>query len=234
MSNPIAARLAAIQSQINTIAQRCGRNPQHITLMPVSKTIAPDHIRHAIAAGYPLLGENKVQEIQSKAAALADMPHQVHLIGHLQTNKVKDVIGRVSCVQSVDSLKLAEKLQQRLAFVDSELDILIQVNTSGEASKSGIAPEQALNLIEQILPLERLHIKGFMTIGANSDDEQAIRACFRRLRDIQQSAQERYGAHSDFAVLSMGMSGDMAIAIEEGSTLLRIGSAIFGARDYSH
>lgn len=233
MSSLIAAKLAAVQQQIQEIAAHCDRNPQSITLMPVSKTVAPETIREAIAAGYPLLGENKVQEIQSKAGALADMPHQVHLIGHLQTNKVKDVIGLVSCVQSVDSLKLAKKLQQRLEFVDSHLDILIQVNTSGEDSKSGIAPEQALDLIDAVCAFERLSIKGLMTIGANTDNEEVIRACFRQLRQLQIAAQHKYGAYSDFAVLSMGMSADMKIAIEEGSTLLRVGSAIFGARDYA-
>ena len=195
MSSLIAAKLAAVQQQIQEIAAHCDRNPQSITLMPVSKTVAPETIREAIAAGYPLLGENKVQEIQSKAAALADMPHQVHLIGHLQTNKV-----------------------------DSRLDILIQVNTSGEDSKNGIAPEQALDLIDAVCAFERLSIKGLMTIGANTDNEEAIRACFRQLRQLQIDAQHKYGAYSDFAVLSMGMSADMKIAIEEGSTFYSVSS----------
>lgn len=231
MPNTITERLNTIQNQINQIALNCGRNPQDITLMPVSKTIAPEQIREALSAGYTMLGENKVQEIQQKAPSLADIPHQVHLIGHLQTNKVKDIIGLVSCVQSVDSLKLAEKLEQRLTFCEQSLDILIQVNTSGESSKTGIAPEQALALIAAIAPFEHLRIKGLMTIATNTSEESAIRHCFRQLRKLQQQAQDQYGNISNFSVLSMGMSADMAIAIEEGSTLLRIGSAIFGARN---
>ncbi len=228
----IELNLEYIQKQIAASAERAGRKVEEITLMPVTKTVAVEAIREAITAGFPLIGENKVQEIKQKHEGLSDLAHQVHLIGHLQTNKVKEVIGLVDCVQSVDSLKLAKKLQQRLEFVDATLDILVQVNTSGETSKSGVAPEDAEALIAEITQMERLNLKGLMTIGANTTDREIVRTSFRDLAQIREIVRQRFSDKATFDVLSMGMSGDMDIAIEEGATLIRVGSAIFGARQY--
>ncbi|MBV7434413.1 YggS family pyridoxal phosphate-dependent enzyme [Cardiobacteriaceae bacterium TAE3-ERU3] len=231
--NAIARNVAQVLSEIEAACTQAGRDPSEVRLMLVTKTKPAEMIREALATGQTLIGENKVQEINAKYDALADITHETHMIGHLQTNKVKDVIGLASCIQSLDRIKLAHKLQDRLEFEDRTINALIQVNTSGEASKFGVAPEDALSLIEETLSCDRIHIRGLMTIGANTDDEAQIRACFRLLRQIQQQARQHFGDKSDFAELSMGMSGDMALAIAEGSTMVRVGSAIFGARDYS-
>lgn len=227
----VRENLVQLQAEIARVARVCGRDPAEITLMPVTKTQPPEAIREAIACGYGLIGENRVQEIRAKEAALADMPHQVHLIGQLQTNKVKEVIGRVSCVQSLDREKLALKLQERLEFVDQHLDVLIQVNTSGEVSKSGVSPEAVMALIENVLSLDRLRIRGLMTIGTLTDEEAEIRRCFRQLVGIQREAQARFADKANFDVLSMGMSGDWPLAVAEGATLIRVGGAIFGSRN---
>lgn len=231
--NAIARNVAQVLNDIETACTQVERDPNTVRLMLVTKTKPAEMIREALATGQTLIGENKVQEINAKYDALADITHETHMIGHLQTNKVKDVIGKASCVQSLDRIKLAHKLQDRLEFEDSTIDALIQVNTSGEPSKFGVAPDEAMNLIEEALSCDRIRVRGLMTIGANTDDKAQVRACFSLLRHIQQQAQQRFADKSDFAELSMGMSGDMPLAIAEGSTMVRVGSAIFGARDYS-
>lgn len=228
--NAIARNIAQVLSEIEAACIQVGRDPDEVRLMLVTKTKPAEMIRTALATGQTLIGENKVQEINAKYDALADIAHETHMIGHLQTNKIKDVIGQASCIQSLDRIKLARKLQDRLEFEDCTIHALIQVNTSGEASKFGATPDDALGLIEEVLSCDRIRVRGLMTIGANTDDEAQIRACFRLLRRIQQQAQQRFGDKSDFAELSMGMSGDMALAIEEGSTMVRVGRAIFGIR----
>lgn len=230
--NAIARNVAQVLSEIEATCIQVGRDPDEVRLMLVTKTKPAEMIRKALATGQTLIGENKVQEINAKYDALADIAHETHMIGHLQTNKIKDVVGQASCIQSLDRIKLARKLQDRLEFEDRTINALIQVNTSGEASKFGVTPDDVLGLIEEVLSCDRIHVRGLMTIGANTDDEAQIRACFRLLCQIQQQAQQRFGDKSDFAELSMGMSGDMALAIAEGSTMVRVGSAIFGAREY--
>ncbi|UJF25117.1 YggS family pyridoxal phosphate-dependent enzyme [Suttonella sp. R2A3] len=230
MTNPIHNSIARVLEQISGACEQAERSPEDVRLMMVTKTVEAARIREALASGQTLIGENKVQEINAKYDALADVAHDTHLIGHLQTNKIKDVIAQVSCIQSLDRVKLAHKLEQRLEFEDRTIDVLVQVNTSGEASKFGVAPEDTLALIEETLHCERIRIRGLMTIGANTTDESRIRACFRSLREIQAQARDRFADRAQFDELSMGMSGDMALAIAEGSTLVRVGSAIFGAR----
>lgn len=225
-------KLADIQKEVNATALACGRDPKAITIMPVTKMVDSERILQVLKAGYTLIGENRVQEIQAKAAALALTAHETHLIGHLQTNKVKDVIGLVNCIESLDSLKLARKLQDRLETVDRQINVYIEVNTSGEKAKSGIPLDMAIPLIEAVIPMDRLHIKGLMTIAAHSEVEAEVRACFKSLVQLQSEARDLFSDKASFDVLSMGMSSDWKWAIEEGSTLLRIGSAIFGARDY--
>ena len=230
--NVIARNVAQVLSEIEAACTQAGRSSNDVRLMLVTKTKPADMIREALATGQTLIGENKVQEINAKYDALADIAHETHMIGHLQTNKVKDVIGQASCIQSLDRIKLAHKLQDRLEFEDRTIDALIQVNTSGEASKFGVAPDDAPTLIAEALACDRIRVRGLMTIGANTDDEAQVRACFRLLRHIQDQAQQRFADKSNFAELSMGMSGDMALAIAEGSTMVRVGSAIFGEREY--
>jgi pyridoxal phosphate enzyme, yggS family len=164
---------------------------------------------------------------------LKDSPHINHFIGHLQTNKIKDILKcEVDCVQSVDRYDLAEKLNQKLALQGKSIDVLIQVNTSGEESKFGIAPSQAIDLVKQVAQLPFLKIKGLMTIGLFSSEEEKVRKCFKILKKIQQQVIDLQIPNVEMKELSMGMSGDLEAAIEEGATIIRVGTAIFGQRIY--
>ncbi|WP_072281427.1 YggS family pyridoxal phosphate-dependent enzyme [Rappaport israeli] len=229
--NEIAQRIATVRAQIERATEQAGREVGAVSLMLVTKTVEAKRIIQALECGEHLIGENKVQELQDKQARLEGQRYEAHLIGHLQTNKVKEVIGYAQCIQSLDRLKLADKLQQRLEFEDKTIEALVQVNTSAEASKFGVAPDKALALIGQLRDYERINIRGLMTIATYTEDEREIRRCFQLLKTLQQKAQQRYGDYGDFKTLSMGMSKDMKIAIEEGSTIVRLGRAIFGARD---
>lgn len=226
----IAEQIQAVRRRMESACLRAGRNPDSVQLMLVTKTVSCANIRSALACGETLLGENKVQEAWPKAQELSDTAARWHFIGHLQTNKVKDVLKFAACVQSVDRLELAQKLSQRLSQMERELPILIQVNTSYEASKSGVEPAAAVDLIQRVAELPGLKIQGLMTIGLLSEHEQAVRDCFRRLRELQFQARALELPNTSWDVLSMGMSGDFEWAIEEGATLIRVGSLIFGAR----
>lgn len=226
----IAEQIQTVRTRMRAACLRSGRSPEAVQLMLVTKTIAPAQIQLALACGETLLGENKVQEALPKAESLQSGSAQWHFIGHLQTNKVKDVLKFAACVQSVDRLELAQKLSQRLAQTGRELPILIQVNTSYEPSKFGVAPEQALELILRVAELPGLQIQGLMTIGLFSDQEQPVRDCFKRLCALQAQARALALPNATWDQLSMGMSGDFEWAIEEGATLIRVGSLIFGAR----
>lgn len=226
----MAQRLAAVQHRIRQACVRAGRPEDSVTLLPVSKTFAADAVREAHALGLSRFGENKTQEIRQKAAELDALGVRWVMIGHLQTNKAKDVARDVAEVQSLDRVELADALQTRLAAAGRTLDVLVQVKTSPEPSKFGLPPEALggfLAHLAQACPA--LHVQGLMTMATNTDDEAAVRACFRRLRELRDT-------HRSDAVpltrLSMGMSGDFELAIAEGSTEVRIGSAIFGARHY--
>ncbi|PIQ25092.1 YggS family pyridoxal phosphate-dependent enzyme [bacterium (Candidatus Blackallbacteria) CG17_big_fil_post_rev_8_21_14_2_50_48_46] len=226
----IAENIQAVRARMQAACERVGRAPDAVQLMLVTKTVAVERIRAALACGEFLLGENKVQEALPKAEALHESPAIWHFIGHLQTNKVKDVLRFARLVQSVDRLDLAQKLNQRLAAENRKLEILIQVNTSYEESKFGVAPDQALELIQRVAELPHLQIRGLMTIGLFSEQEAPVRDCFKRLRNLQAEAQILNLPGTDWETLSMGMSGDFEWAIEEGATLVRVGSRIFGAR----
>ena len=226
----IAGNIADLQREIGDLSLACGRDPQTVTLMAVTKTVSPQRILEAIDAGITLIGENKVQEIQAKQQALAAATYRTHLIGHLQSNKVKEVITLVDCIESVDREKLAHKLQDRLDVTDRTMEVYVQVNTSGVMSQFGVAPEKTMALIREIVAMDRLHLKGLMTIATHSADEALVRGCFRRLVVLQARARDRFCDRASFDVLSMGMSGDWRLAVVEGATLVRVGSAIFGAR----
>ena len=226
----VAENIANLRREIGDVSSACERDPQSVTLMAVTKTVSPERIGEAFAAGLTLIGENRVQEIKAKRQALAAVVHRTHLIGHLQSNKIRDIIGLVDCIESLDHEKLAQKLQSRLEFIDRTIDVYVQVNTSGEASKSGVAPEEAMALIREVVAMDRLRLKGLMTIARHSADAVLVRGCFRRLVALQQRARDRFSDRASFDVLSMGMSGDWRLAIAEGATLIRVGSAIFGAR----
>lgn len=229
----MAGRLARIQQRIREACERAGRRPDSVTLLPVSKTFGEDALREAMALGLTRFGENKTQEIRQKAVALAGHELKWVLIGHLQTNKAKDAARDAAEVQSLDRVELAEALHRRLQNEGRTLDVLVQVKTSPEPSKYGMAPEDVAPFLRRIAAdFPTLHVRGLMTLAVNSPDPAQVRACFRALRELRDRlAQERIAGVS-LDRLSMGMSGDFELAIEEGSTEVRIGSAIFGARSY--
>lgn len=240
-SNPAAAQansiddfkqnLASVRSRIDAAARKAGRDPASIRLLPVSKTVPEDRLRMAIAAGMDFLGENKVQEVARKAELLADIPGlKFSVIGSLQTNKAKFVAKYADEFQALDSIRQAEALQRRLEVEDRQLDVFVQVNTSDEENKSGLAPDGVREFVNQLPQFDRLHVKGLMTLALFSDDSEAVRACFVRLRELRDTLRESAPAGMTIEELSMGMSGDFELAIAEGATVVRVGQGIFGAR----
>jgi pyridoxal phosphate enzyme (YggS family) len=233
MKDTIADRLQAIRQRVERACTAYNRDPATLRLLLATKTVSAERIKEALQAGHSLIGENKVQEIKDKHAALADMPHEMHFIGHLQSNKIKDIVRYgVSCLQSLDRAELAEQLHRRLKDAGQTLDVLIQVNTSGEASKFGVAPEHCIELVRQVAQYPTLRIKGLMTIGLFSAEAEKVRPCFRRLRQLRDEVQGLNLAGVDARELSMGMSNDLETAIAEGATIVRVGTAVFGERSY--
>ena len=218
--------------RIKAACKKAGRDPKEVQLLLATKTVEPERILQAFSYGCTLIGENKVQELRDKYEALSAVPHTTHFIGHLQSNKIKEVIQYAQCIQSIDNLNTAQKLEQRLEREGRNIDILVQVNTSAEESKFGCEPEDAENLVKAIAVLPHINIRGFMTIGLFSGEEDKVRACFRCLKQVQKRVTDMKLPNVSTAVLSMGMSGDLEAAIEEGSTMLRIGTAVFGERQY--
>lgn len=223
----LAANLAEVRARIDAACHAVGRDPSEVSLLPVSKTFGPDVVRAATVLGLRRFGENKVQEIRSKAASLADLPIEWVVIGHLQTNKAKDVARLVSEVQSLDRLDLAEALHRRLAMEGRSIDVLVEVKTSPEDRKQGVAPDELPVLLDALPAFDTLRVRGLMTMAVQSENPEEVRACFRRLRELRE-AEERRG-HA-LPRLSMGMSGDFPLAIAEGATDIRVGTAIFGVR----
>lgn len=231
MSEQILKNIAVIKERIAHACKENGRNPNEVKLLLATKTVSAEHIKMALQAGHTLIAENKIQELKEKYDALQKIPHTNHFIGHLQTNKIKDLLKyNVSCIQSLDRLDLAEKLHQRLLSENKTIEVLIQVNTSYEESKFGVSPEQVIELVKQVATLETLKIKGLMTIGLLSAEPEQVRKCFRVLKAIQTQITALKIPHVSMQELSMGMSGDLEIAIAEGATIVRVGTAIFGKR----
>lgn len=228
----ILKNLEFIQNRIISACEKANRNPKEVQLLLATKTVPASRIQIAIEAGFSLIGENKVQELKEKYEDLKIFNHQTHFIGHLQTNKIKDVIRYADCIQSVDRLDLATKLNQRLQKENRVMDIFVQVNTSYEESKFGVLPENTIQFIKDIAQLENLKIKGLMTIGLLSTDPENSRKCFRLLKKIQSKIRELELLDRSVNELSMGMSGDLEVAIEEGATMIRVGTAVFGMRQY--
>ena len=233
VEDTMAGRLARIQQRIADACARAGRAPGSVVLLPVSKTFDVDAIREAMALGLNRFGENKTQEIRQKAAALAGQGLEWVLIGHLQTNKSKDAARDATEVQSLDRPDLAEALHRRLLNEGRTLDVLVQVKTSTEPSKFGMAAEDVPAFLRRIATeFPTLKVKGLMTLAVNSPDPEAVRACFSALSQLRDRLRDEDIAGISLDRLSMGMSGDFELAIEEGSTEVRIGTAIFGARTY--
>ncbi len=226
----IAANLTAVQGRIAAAAARAGRDPAAVRLVLVTKTVPPERVAEAIAAGARDLGENKVQEGLRKAEALAGQPVRWSMIGHLQSNKARDVLRFAHEVQSVDRLSLAAALERRLQQEGRGLDVLVQVNTSAEASKFGLAPGEVPAFLRDLTAFPALRPRGFMTLATFTPEEAEVRRCFRVLRSIRDRAVQEAPQGPALAQLSMGMSGDFEWAVEEGATIVRVGQAVFGAR----
>lgn len=232
MDDIIKKNIKIIQTRINDACIKANRNTDEVKLLLATKTVSAENVQIAINEGYSLLGENKVMEAQEKYDELKELNCKWHIIGHLQTNKIKYALKFADVIQSVDRLKLANKLQNRCDYDDRDIDVFIQVNTSFEDSKFGISPENAMEFIKQVSDFPRLHIKGLMTIGLLSSKDEKVRDCFKLLKEIQLRAKALHLPNASFDELSMGMSNDLELAIEEGSTMIRVGTAIFGSRPY--
>ncbi|MBQ3185704.1 MAG: YggS family pyridoxal phosphate-dependent enzyme [Firmicutes bacterium] len=228
----IRGNLNKINEEIKLCAERCGRNAEDVLLCAVSKTRTPEEINIAIDAGVTDIGENKVQEIMDKFDAVK--PVKWHMIGHLQTNKVKYIIDKVSMIHSVDSYKLAAEINKRAAQHGLVMDILLQVNSAEEESKFGITTDETEKLIKEILDTcENIRIRGLMCIAPYADDPEDIKVYFEDVKKQYDEFGKIDHPRLDFKYLSMGMSHDFPVAIEAGSNLVRVGSAIFGERNYN-
>ncbi|KZS39193.1 alanine racemase [Aquimarina aggregata] len=228
----IAKNINIINQRIQTACNRSNRNLSDVRMLLATKTVDTNRINFALAQGVSLIVENKVQELKEKCSAVCHLNPEVHFIGHLQTNKIKEVLKWASCIESIDRISLAKKLHQRLRLEKKEIDVYIQVNTSFEESKFGIAPNETIDFIREVAAFDTIHIKGLMTIGLLSSDSKEVRKCFRLLKELQKKIMALKIPNVDIKELSMGMSSDLEIAIEEGATIIRVGTAIFGDRTY--
>ena len=237
---PIAENIARVRERLATAAKRAERNPEEITLIAVSKTFPAESVREAYKAGLRIFGESRVQEFTAKATSLSDLRSndlqkmEWHMIGHLQTNKAAKAVELFHAVDSLDSLRLAEKLNSAAEQLNKTIPVLIEINTGGEAAKTGIAPnsEELENILQAAPRLAHLEIRGLMTVPPFAEDRKDARPFFRKLRELRDQIAGRHLPKISVDVLSMGMSHDFEIAIEEGSTCVRVGTAIFGKRNY--
>jgi len=220
-----------ISRSIREVCEKAGRNPEDITLIAVTKTIAPERINYAIGCGIQDIGENKVQEVMSKYENIEGNVNW-HLIGHLQTNKVKYIIDKVALIHSVDSLDLAEEIDKRAKKAGIVKDVLVQVNVAQEDTKFGIEYKDTEVFMRQLSKLEGVRVKGLMTIAPYSEDPEQVRPVFRQLKEMYDTLVAAGIDNIDMKYLSMGMTNDYKVAIEEGSNMVRIGTGIFGARNY--
>jgi pyridoxal phosphate enzyme (YggS family) len=230
---PLAEDTLRVQERIATAAIRSGRKPETIRLMAVTKTVTPERIREAYDAGLRVFGENRVQEFAGKSGALHDLSDaEWHMIGHLQTNKATKAVELFRHIDSVDSVRLAHKLNDAASEVHKRISVLIEINIGGENAKSGVAPDSAelQQLLDSAPELTALEFHGLMTVPPYNDDPERSRPYFRRMRELFDQLASRKLPAVRMEALSMGMSHDFEIAIEEGSTCVRIGTAIFGER----
>lgn len=227
----IKENLAIIESKITKAAQKSGRTREDILLLAVSKTVDIPRIKEAVDLGLRELGENKPQEINWKYFELEDV--KWHLIGHLQTNKVKYVIDKVCLIHSVDSLKLAEEISKRAKAKDVTMDVLVEINIAGEEAKHGVNIDQAETLALAISKLENIRVKGLMTVAPFVENPEDNRKYFQQMYKLFVDIRGKNYNNIDMKYLSMGMTNDYEIAIEEGANIVRIGTGLFGARDYS-
>ena len=232
MTDPIRARLDDVRARIARAAGRAGRDPASIRLVAVSKTFSADHVRAAAAAGQIDFGENKVQDALPKMDATADLPIRWHLVGHLQSNKAKKAGGRFDVIHSVDAAALVGKLDEAVGAAGRRLELLVQVDLAGEPTKHGAREEELLPIFEAAAACHAARVTGLMLLPPEVEDREAARPYFRALNEVRERLLARGVDRSRLNELSMGMSHDFEVAIEEGATLVRIGTAIFGSRTY--
>ncbi|MBD3258734.1 YggS family pyridoxal phosphate-dependent enzyme [candidate division GN15 bacterium] len=227
MKDDITANLTELRGRLAEACEEYDRDVDDITLVAVTKTHPASIIHTAVAAGLTEIGESRVQEAEPKIKEVGHVA-RYHMIGHLQTNKAKKAVELFDVIQSVDSLKLAEEISRRASEIERTIECLVEINVSGETSKYGAPPEEAVNLIKQVHGMPGVKLTGVMTIGPLTDDEDDIREAFARCREIFKQGRDIVG--DDFDCLSMGMSEDFPLAIAEGSTMIRVGTGIFGPR----
>lgn len=231
MEQLVEENLKTVRQQMELACRASNRRIEDVKLLLATKTVPLEKLLRAMQAGETLFGENKAQELRDKYPLMQEHEQvEWHFIGHLQTNKVKDVVKYATLIHSVDRLKLGQALHQQLSKENKTIDILVQVNTSYEESKFGAPPETALELVEQLSQYETLNIKGLMTIGKLNATNEETRHCFQLLKTIQTQIRDRNYPHVEMDILSMGMSGDFQAAIEEGATIIRVGTSVFGQR----
>jgi pyridoxal phosphate enzyme (YggS family) len=230
LADTVAANLQAVRSRLERAAVAAGRSPADIRLVAVSKTFGPDRIRAAAAAGQLDFGENKVQEALAKMPALADLPLRWHLIGHLQSNKARKAVGPFALLQSVDSLDLLLRLDRIAAETGRQVDVLVQLDLAGEPTKFGLPPGELDGVLDAARNLEHARVRGLMLLPPWFDDPEQARPYFRRLREIRDRQLDRGVPPELLRDLSMGMSHDFEVAVAEGATIVRVGTAIFGRR----
>jgi len=227
----IKDNISRIRGKIASICNKIDRNPDEIVLVGITKYAQVSLVEDAIEAGLTDIGENKIQDAKEKFAALDDSSIKVkkHIVGHLQSNKIKQAVEIADQIQSVDKFETAERIDKYSKEYSKNIDVLIQVNTSGEEQKFGIKADEAVNLVEKISGLKNIRVKGLMTIGPFTEDSELIRKCFRDLKDLQDKLAKKFQGHAKVEMqhLSMGMTDDYEIALEEGANMLRIGRAIF-------
>ena len=228
----IKENLEIVEKNIEEACKKVGRDRSEVTLIAVSKTKPVSDIRQAMDCGIKVFGENKVQEIKDKTTEITE-PLNWHMIGHLQANKVKYLPGRVCMIHSVDNKKLADEIEKQFAKADEKIDVLIEVNMAREDTKFGLSREEAPAFVKQISTLPHLNIRGLMTIAPYTEDPESNRVYFKGLKELMESinAMDIPGVKMD--TLSMGMTGDYQVAIEEGATFVRVGTGIFGERNYN-
>lgn len=229
----IKENLAHVQSRIYAACERANRKQEEVTLIAVSKTKPVEMLQEAYESGVRDFGENKVQELMEKIPV---MPSDIrwHMIGHLQRNKVKYIVGKVALIHSVDSLRLAEEISRESVKQGVETDILIEVNVAEEESKFGTCVEETLQLVREIAKLPAIHVKGLMTIAPFTENQEENRVHFKKLKQLSVDIEQKNIDNVNMSVLSMGMTGDYEVAAEEGATYLRVGTGIFGERDYTN
>jgi pyridoxal phosphate enzyme (YggS family) len=225
----IADNLKTVNEKIVAAAHRSGRNPSSVSLVVVTKTVDVESIREAVAAGAVILGENRVQEAKEKIGKLGPIASW-HLIGHLQANKAKYAVKLFSLIHSVDSLELAKEIDKQAAKNNKVQNVLIEVSIAGEEQKAGVSLDRTMDLVREAAKLKNIAIQGIMTVPPLLDNPDAVRPYFRKMRELADSIRKENIPNVSMQELSMGMSGDFEVAIEEGATMVRVGTAIFGKR----